>query len=677
MDKGHQENEGGDRDQSSEDEQFVDSIDYRLLQFYHAPLTSEDPDAESSIHSQLRQVSDRYQWQCEMAVGGVKAIDQVLDRKTKVMVAMARPKSGVSENVFEPFLREARLTATLRHPNIITVYDVGLDEDQRPYFTMELKKGDSLSTILQKLGGADSEYELRYNRDLLLGMFVKMCDGVAYAHSEKVLHLDLKPSNIQIGRFGGVQICDWGLAKVIGSPADTDLDFQDARSLQPFDTLDGKLKGTPGFMAPEQVKQEVLTRQSDIYSLGCILFSILTYQEPLTGSAEEVMENTTLGQIRSPREVSPENDVPDSLDAVVMKAMALAPEDRYQSVEELQQDVQRYLAGYSTRAENAGFVKLLQLLFKRNRVLCLGLMIALITYLVSTAFFMKELSSSEAIAVSEKEVSEQLRDEMGHALNEQTYEFAKSGAFTSSNLDEALEDVVSKLDQIFEHDPNNELAWSRRGYVFMMTQKFNEASRCFDRGDIENKDMAVICKRWLGVKGDDELLTPEQWVLFTAEAGFDSGRKKRHLVERMMIYDSYKRGFNISREHIHVVETVLKSCNPRWENPIFKFDRKTKAITLGGEGLHTLAVMDAFSSDDSLLRTLRPKHLVLKEMTLPNLGQLIKLPLLSLDVSEASIESFRYINRTVMLGELIVSKTQSLDGSLKGIRSDIRLIVKD
>lgn len=682
MEQEHQANDGPAKGQSSEDEQFVDAVDYRLTQFYDAPLTSEDPDAESSIHSQLRRVSERYQWIRKIAVGGGKTVDQVSDLKTGSMVAMARPKDDLSEKLFEAFLREARLTATLIHPNIIRVYDVGLDEGQRPYFTMELKKGDSLSTILKKLAESDPEYELRYDRDTLLGMFVKICDGMAYAHSEKVLHLDLKPSNIQIGRFGGVQVCDWGLAKVIGSPADSGQEVdqgveQNLRSLQPFDTLDGLIKGTPGYMAPEQMKQEVLTRQADIYSLGCILFSILTYQEPLSGSVEEVMAKTTEGKIRSPRDAAPGKNIPESLNAVVGKAMALIPENRYQSTEELQQEVKRYLAGYSTRAENAGFMKLLQLLFKRNRVLCLGLMVALVSYLVSTSYFIKELSESEAIAVSEKEISEQLRDEMGVELNEQIYEFARSGAFTTENIDTSLEDVVSKLDRIFEYDPDNKLAWSSRGYVFMMTQKFNEASRCFDRGDIGHEDEAIICKQWVGKKKDNELLTPDQWELFVAEARFDIGRKKRHLVERMMIYDSYRRGFNTSREHVHIVETVLKACNPRWKNAYFKFHRKSKTLILGGEELYTLAVMDEFSSEDSLLRTLRPKHLVLRGKVLLDLGGVVKLPLLSLDVSGADIKSFRYINRTEMLGELIVSKEQSSNKEFKTLRSDIILTVKD
>jgi len=293
MEQEHQANEGAGKGPPTEDEQFVDAIDYRLTQFYDAPLTSEDPDAECSIHSQLRHVSERYQWVRKIAEGGGKVVDQVLDHKTGTMVAMARPKDGVSEKVYEPFLREARLTATLIHPNIIRVYDVGLDDDQRPYFTMELKKGDSLSRILKKLAESDPEYELRYDLDGLLGMFVKICDGMAYAHSEKVLHSDLKPSNIQMGRFGGVQVCDWGLAKVMGSPADSGQDVElHLRSLQPFDALDDRIKGTPSYMAPEQMKQEVLTRQADIYSLGCILFSILTYQEPISGSVDEVMSKT-------------------------------------------------------------------------------------------------------------------------------------------------------------------------------------------------------------------------------------------------------------------------------------------------------------------------------------------------------------------------------------------------
>ena len=173
--------------------------DYRLEKFYF------DSDEKESLSDELSQ--NRYTDFQEIGRGGMKAIFSVLDNYGKRKVAYARLVSSEDEKLSDAFIREARLTAQLEHPNIISVYDVGMEQSGAPYFTMELKTGDSLSSALKK------EYDL----NSMLNVFIKICDAIAYAHSRKIIHLDLKPDNVQLGKFGEVMVCDWGLSKVIDS----------------------------------------------------------------------------------------------------------------------------------------------------------------------------------------------------------------------------------------------------------------------------------------------------------------------------------------------------------------------------------------------------------------------------------------------------------------------------
>ncbi|WP_372807619.1 serine/threonine-protein kinase, partial [Pontiella sp.] len=297
-----------------------------------------DENTHGAIYQELRTYGDRYTDQETLARGGMKKISRVFDTKTGRQVAMAELRANAPSEMYEPFLREARLTALLEHPNIISIHDIGLSSDGRPFFTMDLKRGDSLAEILKKN---------RMPREQLLEIFVKLCDAVSYAHSQRVLHLDLKPDNIQVGRFGEVFICDWGLGKIADSDESEGSEF-DAMLFNPDllnnMTLSGELKGTPGYMAPEQFeKNGVKTFQTDVYALGCLLYALLTQQPPLRGSPDEIREWTLAGTIVSPAKAFPNKAVPKALNAVVMKALALKPANRYRSVKALRDDVKNHL----------------------------------------------------------------------------------------------------------------------------------------------------------------------------------------------------------------------------------------------------------------------------------------------------------------------------------------------
>ena len=205
--------------------------------------------------------------------GGLKVIQLCHDCRSNRLVAMATLKDKEDPQKMEAFVREAKLNAALQHPNIVPVYEVGLDNEQ-PWFTMKFIAGKSLEEVINDLAsGKDNEFSDLNNR---LDAFIKICDAIAYAHSLGVLHLDIKPANIRLSEYGNVVVCDWGLADVISSICDESL--IEYSSLVEYDlnnlTIDGTIKGTVGYMAPEQTSQtgvkRVFIQMFSLWVLFCI-----------------------------------------------------------------------------------------------------------------------------------------------------------------------------------------------------------------------------------------------------------------------------------------------------------------------------------------------------------------------------------------------------------------------
>jgi serine/threonine protein kinase len=346
-----------------------------LADFYEAEkhqLTNEERRKLTPILDLLKNFHERYEDLGEIGTGGEKIVSRVYDHRLGRCVAMARPANASTLESQEQFLREARLAASLSQPNILPIHNMGIDQKGIPFFTMELLPGDSLGDILQKIKGGNREYHNKYPLESLLGIFIKVCDAIAYAHSCSVLHLDLKPANIRVGEFGDVIVCDWGLARVLNNDKfQTEIELDDIAVDDLNDaTLTGIMKGTPGFMSPEQAEGKTeKTLQTDIYALGAILYMILTLETPVSGkSTHEILENTRKGNIVPPK-MAGSRPLPVSLAAVAMKALSLNPEQRYKHVPDLLDDLALYLNGYATEAEHAGAVKRLMLFSKRNSTL--------------------------------------------------------------------------------------------------------------------------------------------------------------------------------------------------------------------------------------------------------------------------------------------------------------------
>jgi eukaryotic-like serine/threonine-protein kinase len=245
-----------------------------------------------------------------------------------VALKVLRPDMGTDSDVRARFEREARVQGQLEHPAIVPVYDLAIDLEGAPFFTMKRVGGTTLHDLI---------YSPASDRRRLLNAFATVCQAVAYAHARGVIHRDLKPGNIMIGDFGEVYVLDWGLAKVAGA---TDLALTGASARARGETLAGSVLGTPGYMAPEQARGELdrLDGRSDIWALGAILFEIVAGRPLIEQGAWKDVLARTLAAADTTTEI-PE------LTAICARATATRPADRYPTALNLHADLERYLAG--------------------------------------------------------------------------------------------------------------------------------------------------------------------------------------------------------------------------------------------------------------------------------------------------------------------------------------------
>ncbi|MCY2959752.1 MAG: bifunctional serine/threonine-protein kinase/formylglycine-generating enzyme family protein [Planctomycetota bacterium] len=362
------------------------------------------PTPESAALARLADLAQRmkpgarYERHGELNRGGMGAILRVTDRGLQRTIAMKvvlerGGKTGTGSTV-DPralgrFLDEAQVTGQLEHPGVVPVHEIGIGDDGQPYFTMRLVRGRDFEWVLEQVDARAQGW----TPTRALGVLLRVCETMAFAHDRGVIHRYLKPANVMVGDYGEVYVMDWGLAKVVdrtessGFPATDDADVAD-----PLATMQGDVFGTPAYMPPEQARGEVgaLDRRSDVYSLGAMLYSLLTggppylrsrksvarYGARIQPSPAQVIQMVRAGPPTPIRQGS--QGVAPELEAICERAMRREPEGRYGDMTALAADLRAYLENRVVQAHRTGPLVELRKWIRRNRGLAIAIAAAFV-----------------------------------------------------------------------------------------------------------------------------------------------------------------------------------------------------------------------------------------------------------------------------------------------------------
>ena len=340
-------------------------------------LEGEDAQGSAELEPELEDGRDagRYEERGEIGRGGMGTVFRVWDRDLRRELAMKvlrgkrfPDRIGASSAALRRFLEEAQITGQLEHPGVVAVHELGLDRSGQIYFTMPLVRGQRLVDVFRLVRDGSEEW----NRHRALDALLRACEAVAFAHAHGVIHRDLKPENVMVGRFGEVQVMDWGLAKVLDRAESATLhtpvgeaEHTTAR------TLAGTVIGTPAYMPPEQAEGQLddVGTAADVYAAGAMLYQLLAGHPPYVppdgkAAPRRVLLAVLAGPPTPLHKTAP--GTPPELAAICERAMARDPQARYPSMAELRDDLRAYLENRVVRAYKTGALAEFRSWVRRN-----------------------------------------------------------------------------------------------------------------------------------------------------------------------------------------------------------------------------------------------------------------------------------------------------------------------
>jgi serine/threonine protein kinase/Tfp pilus assembly protein PilF len=320
------------------------------------PETWQGDPAQAPLTSGSRPLAAvRYRLLSFHAAGGLGEVYRAFDGELHREVALKRiKKNRDGADSRRSFLREAEITAKLEHPGVVPVHGLIADDAGQPCYAMRFIEGQTLNAAIEEFHAADQQArrdpgERSLAMRKLLSQFIAVCNTIGYAHSRGILHRDLKPNNIMLGKYGETLVVDWGLAKPFER---TEAERQSGEeTLQPMaevgpgaSTRLGEAKGTPAYMSPEQAQGQwdALSPASDIFSLGATLYALLTGQAPYPGDQLRSLDCARRADFAPPRKIKKE--ISPALEAICLKAMAKKPAERYATALDLAADLEQWLA---------------------------------------------------------------------------------------------------------------------------------------------------------------------------------------------------------------------------------------------------------------------------------------------------------------------------------------------
>jgi hypothetical protein len=373
----------------------------------------------------------RYEIKVEIARGGmgrvVEATDTVLGRTVALKEVLSLDADTVRR-----FHRETRITARLEHPAIVPVHDAGVSPSGAPYYVMRKVGGRALEELVAAANAVPE-------RLALVPHIVTAAHAIAHAHERGIVHRDIKPSNILIGDLGETIVIDWGLAKAIGEADDTS--GPTPRVLPPDDdsslkTRAGIVYGTPGFMAPEQLRGKPVDERCDVYALGATLYHLLARRPPHHHKSADVMMRAAVEGPPIPLSVIVPT-VPPELATIVDKALAHDAAKRYQNAGALAEDLQRFLTGQLVGSHSYTARERLWRFYRRNRTSVTIAALAIIAGIAGTVLAFAKIrdqrdraDAQARIATTQRKVAEDQREEVIAKARELTLTNARHASLT-------------------------------------------------------------------------------------------------------------------------------------------------------------------------------------------------------------------------------------------------------